>query len=704
MKSLILSFLLCLVSYFGIAQTENVGNFPTPVRTVHYETGTTPSGSVQIWTTRGRYFFGVYTDTFYLDKQKALNEVPSYKLLHIKADGNVSAWIPDYIRAADTVNKWMPKSTFIPAAQVNSDWSAVSGVAQILNKPTIYSFSGSTAQYTRGDGTYATFPTGVSSFSNDAGYLTSSSLTPYLLSSTAASTYYLQSNPSGYITSSAITGKLNISDTSTMLSPYIRSNVASSLFYPLTGNPSGFLTNASIANKVNYADTAAMLAPYMRSNIANSSYYPLVANPAGYLTLGDIANKVNYSDTAALVAPYLRSNVAAATYYLASNPAGYITNASIAGKLNISDTSAMLNPYLRSNIATASFYPLSSNPSGYLTSASIAGKLNISDTAVMLAPYLRVNTAAATYATIPNLALKVNISDTATMLSPYLRANVGAATYATIANLALKVNISDTSAMLANYARTNLVNTKENAIAAGTTSQYWRGDKTWQTLDKTAVGLANVDNTSDANKPVSTATQTALNLKQNALSGTGFVKISGTTISYDNSTYLTSVDTTNIASFSAKVRSLFSAGTGLSYNQASGQFVNTLATPTFNNAVSRSLSNAAGSTNQYTISTTQRANVYYTITLSVSTPLLAGSAAAEVFLEYSTNAGSSWNTVSSISNTQSVGLAVSVSISIPQNLILSGEIPANALVRLRTVTSGSTPGTATYVRGQEVLY
>lgn len=34
------------------------------------------------------------------------------------------------------------------------------------------------------------------------------------------------------------------------------------------------------------------------------------------------------------------------------------------------------------------------------------------------------------------------------------------------------------------------------------------------TIDKSAVGLGNVDNTSDANKPVSTATQTALNAKQ----------------------------------------------------------------------------------------------------------------------------------------------------------------------------------------------
>lgn len=57
----------------------------------------------------------------------------------------------------------------------------------------------------------------------------------------------------------------------------------------------------------------------------------------------------------------------------------------------------------------------------------------------------------------------------------------------------------------------------EPTITAGTTGQYYRGDKTFQTLDKTAVGLANVDNTSDANKPISTATQTALNAKQGTI-------------------------------------------------------------------------------------------------------------------------------------------------------------------------------------------
>lgn len=55
--------------------------------------------------------------------------------------------------------------------------------------------------------------------------------------------------------------------------------------------------------------------------------------------------------------------------------------------------------------------------------------------------------------------------------------------------------------------------TKEPVITAGTTAQYWCGDKTWQTLNKSAVGLGNVDNTSDALKPISTATQAALDDK-----------------------------------------------------------------------------------------------------------------------------------------------------------------------------------------------
>lgn len=57
---------------------------------------------------------------------------------------------------------------------------------------------------------------------------------------------------------------------------------------------------------------------------------------------------------------------------------------------------------------------------------------------------------------------------------------------------------------------------KQATIASGTAAQYYRGDKTWAALDKAAVSLGNVDNTSDANKPVSVATQAALDGKQAA--------------------------------------------------------------------------------------------------------------------------------------------------------------------------------------------
>ena len=61
---------------------------------------------------------------------------------------------------------------------------------------------------------------------------------------------------------------------------------------------------------------------------------------------------------------------------------------------------------------------------------------------------------------------------------------------------------------------------KEGTITATTSTDYYRGDKTFQTLDKAAVGLSNVDNTSDVNKPVSAATQTALDGKEDTITAT----------------------------------------------------------------------------------------------------------------------------------------------------------------------------------------
>jgi len=81
-------------------------------------------------------------------------------------------------------------------------------------------------------------------------------------------------------------------------------------------------------------------------------------------------------------------------------------------------------------------------------------------------------------------------------------------------------NTSDASKPLSSAATTALAG-KEPTIVATTSADYYRGDKSFQPLNKAAVGLSNVDNTSDVNKPVSTAQQTALDNKVDKISGKG---------------------------------------------------------------------------------------------------------------------------------------------------------------------------------------
>lgn len=64
-----------------------------------------------------------------------------------------------------------------------------------------------------------------------------------------------------------------------------------------------------------------------------------------------------------------------------------------------------------------------------------------------------------------------------------------------------------------------LANIGAQAAFTGSTNQYVRGDGSLATMNATAVGLGNVNNTSDAAKPISTATQTALNAKYDKTGG-----------------------------------------------------------------------------------------------------------------------------------------------------------------------------------------
>jgi hypothetical protein len=161
--------------------------------------------------------------------------------------------------------------------------------------------------------------------------------------------------------------------------------------------------------------------------------------------------------------------------------------------------------------------------------------------------------------------------------------------------------------------------TYEPAITAGTSAQYIRGDKTLATMPtslpasdvsawakeatkptytKSEVGLGNVDNTSDANKPVSTAQATAIGLKQDTL-------VSGTSIKTVNSTSLlgsgnivtgdvtlTGTQTLTNKTFTGYTETEFNTATALSVANGTVQYKTLTANTTFTN----SLSNGQGIT------------------------------------------------------------------------------------------------------------
>lgn len=121
--------------------------------------------------------------------------------------------------------------------------------------------------------------------------------------------------------------------------------------------------------------------------------------------------------------------------------------------------------------------------------------------------------------TVPDLAAKEPLVGAGTS-SQYYR---GDKTWATLdksaVGLTIVDNTSDVDKPISSATQAALDN-KEDLITAGTTAQYFRGDKTFQALDKAAVGLSDVENTSDINKPVSTAQQVALDAKLNTAGGT----------------------------------------------------------------------------------------------------------------------------------------------------------------------------------------
>ena len=233
-----------------------------------------------------------------------------YLTTYTETDPQYNAWNKDY---NDLINK--PVIPVVPTnvsgfnndagyitaaqvpAQVNADWNAINGAAQILNKPTI-----------------PTVPTNVSSFNNDAGYITAAQVPAQMNADWNAITGVAQilnkptiptvptnvsafNNDAGYITAAQVPAQMNADWNATTGAAQIlnKPNLFSGNYNDLTNKPALFDGNYnSLSNKPNLA-SVAISGSY--NDLTNKPSIPTavgeLANNVGYITLAQVPAQVN---------------------------------------------------------------------------------------------------------------------------------------------------------------------------------------------------------------------------------------------------------------------------------------------------------------------------------------------------------------------------------------------------------------------------
>jgi hypothetical protein len=140
-------------------------------------------------------------------------------------------------------------------------------------------------------------------------------------------------------------------------------------------------------------------------------------------------------------------------------------------------------------------------------------------TATQTALNLKANLASPALTGVPTAPTASNGTNTTQIATTaFVLANAGSAADATTISKGIVQLAGDLSGTAASPTVPGLAG-KEPTIAAGTTAQYYRGDKTFQTLNSTAVGLGNVDNTSDATKNAAAVTLTNKTIAAATISG-----------------------------------------------------------------------------------------------------------------------------------------------------------------------------------------
>jgi hypothetical protein len=100
--------------------------------------------------------------------------------------------------------------------------------------------------------------------------------------------------------SNRINLKVNISDTASMLLPYLRKADTASMLTPYfrDSDTTSLNLTSRFATKLNISDTSSMLTNYLRSSVAASTYLPLTGGTTSGLITSSFINTNNYSTSA----------------------------------------------------------------------------------------------------------------------------------------------------------------------------------------------------------------------------------------------------------------------------------------------------------------------------------------------------------------------------------------------------------------------
>ncbi|MFL9484065.1 hypothetical protein ACI6Q2_14895 [Chitinophagaceae bacterium LWZ2-11] len=492
----------------------------------------------------------VTTSLDYIKNKPAIYSFTGTSTQYTKGDGTYATFPTIYSFTGNTSQYTRGDGTYatfptIPAAQIQSDWNqaTTTSLDYIKNKPAIYSFTGNTSQYTKGDGTYATFPT-IYSFTGTSAQYTKGDGTyatfPTIYSFTGTSAQYTKGDGT-YATFPTIPAAQIQSDWNQAVTTsldYIKNKPA---IYSFTGTSTQYtkgdgtyatfptIPAAQIQSDWNQAVTTSL--DYIKNKPA---IYSFTGTSTQY-TKGD----GTYATFPTIPAAQIQSDWNQATTssldYIKNKPAIYSFSGTAAQYTKGDGTYATF-PTIYSFTGTSAQYTKGDGTYGTLPVTGVFGRTGAITAAAndynfnQLAGSLAAGqdyTTGVTAGTYNNVTVNTTGRVTSGSNIAYLTGNQSITWTGS-------GDVSGTASGTTSISPTlTLATVNSNVGSFGTASSV-------PTVTVNGKGLV----TAAANTPIQITESQVTNLttdlasKQAQLNGTGYVKAAGTTITYDNTSYL----------------------------------------------------------------------------------------------------------------------------------------------------------------------